>query len=217
MKIEKLKLSEIHQSPYNPRIPLSPGDEEYEHLKASIQTYGLVEPLVVNIFNMACVGGNQRFTVLKDLGWEEAECVIVDIKDPLQEESLCIAMNKIRGEWNMEKLAELLSDESVSALETGFDEGEIDLSQYLGDPDEDPEYDEDLEMPDLDELREELEEQYTDAEEGVEETNGICYFATFRWKIPVETYKALLASIRAAGYFDKQEIVAEIIRRIKRD
>ena len=131
MKIQKLEITQIHASEYNPRITLTKDSKEYQHLKNSIETYGPVEPIVVNAETHACIGGHQRLNVLRDLGYTEVDCVMVEISDRAKEKALCVALNRIKGEWDMTKLAELLSDESIQALETGFDEGEIDLTAYL--------------------------------------------------------------------------------------
>lgn len=47
--------------------------------------------------------------MLKDLGYEEIDCVIVDL-DEAKEKALNIALNKISGEWNNNLLADLLKE-----------------------------------------------------------------------------------------------------------
>jgi hypothetical protein len=59
---------------------------------------------------MTVIGGHQRIKVLKDLGYQEVECVVVDLSKD-EEKALNIALNKISGEWDEEKLADLLKDE----------------------------------------------------------------------------------------------------------
>lgn len=48
MEIVKMKLSELNPAEYNPRKALKPGDPAYEKLKASILSFGNVEPIVWN-------------------------------------------------------------------------------------------------------------------------------------------------------------------------
>ncbi len=128
MEIEKMKISRIHRADYNPRVELKPDDPVYEKLKSSIKTFGFCEPLVFNSRTGQLVGGHQRLTVLKDLGYTEAEVVVVDL--PLeQEKAFNIALNKIQGGWDEHKLA-LLLDELTEAPEfdvelTGFETDEI--------------------------------------------------------------------------------------------
>ena len=127
MDIQKVKLSELTEAPYNPRVELKPGDAEYEKLKKSLEHFGYVEPIVVNKRNMTVIGGHQRLHVMKDLGMEEAEIVYVDL-DENDEKALNVALNKISGEWDAEKLKELLDSLNFSGYNldlTGFDEQDI--------------------------------------------------------------------------------------------
>ena len=45
MEIVKMKLSELNPAEYNPRKALKPGNPAYEKLKASILSFGNVEPI----------------------------------------------------------------------------------------------------------------------------------------------------------------------------
>ena len=129
MEIMKMKLSELRPAQYNPRKALRPGDPAYEKLKNSILTFGNVEPIVWNRTTGNVVGGHQRLSVLLDLGVEESEVSVVDLTE-VEEKQLNIALNKITGEWDEEKLVILLSDitgEGADATVTGFDEMELEL------------------------------------------------------------------------------------------
>ena len=128
MIIEKIRLEDLHETPFNPRVKLTPDSKEYKNIAASIQEFGMVEPLVVNRHNMNVIGGHQRLQVLKDRDVEEIECVVIEETDPVKEKALCVALNKIKGEWDMDKLAELLADDDVSVFPTGFEDGEVDLT-----------------------------------------------------------------------------------------
>ncbi len=121
INIEKLKAAE-----YNPRKDLKPEDEEYQKIKKSIIEFGYVEPIIVNS-DMTVIGGHQRLKVLKDLNHHNIECVIVDL-DKDKEKALNIALNKISGEWDYDKLEDLFSELKESNYDltsTGFDEKEI--------------------------------------------------------------------------------------------
>jgi DNA modification methylase len=128
MTIRKIPVSQLNPAKYNPRKDLKPGDPEYEKLKRSIIEYGNVEPLIWNQKTGNVVGGHQRMKILLELGHSEIDCVIVDL-DQQKEKALNIAMNKIGGSWDLDKLALLITDLNDSAFDislTGFDPGEID-------------------------------------------------------------------------------------------
>ena len=128
MEIIKKKLSELIPADYNPRKDLKPGDREYEKLKRSIEQFGYVDPLIWNKRTGRLVGGHQRMKVLKDMGLEEVSCVVVDF-DEEKEKALNIALNKISGDWDKDKLALLITDLQASDLDvtlTGFDQAELD-------------------------------------------------------------------------------------------
>ena len=127
MEIVKMKLSELNPAEYNPRKALKPGDLAYEKLKASILSFGNVEPIVWNRTTKNVVGGHQRLRVLLDLGVEESEVSVVDLSE-VDEKRLNIALNKITGEWDDEKLASLLADITAGGADvfpTGFDDQEL--------------------------------------------------------------------------------------------
>ena len=128
MQIEKIPVSRLNPAAYNPRRELKSGDKEYEKLKRSITEFGMVEPIIWNRQTGNIVGGHQRFTVLKDLGETEIECVVVDMDLP-REKALNIALNRIQGEWDEEKLAAVMADFDSTAFDvslTGFDADEVD-------------------------------------------------------------------------------------------
>lgn len=127
MEIKELPLKELKPAAYNPRKKLKKGDKEYEKIKQSLLKFGYVDPIIVNK-DMTVIGGHQRLTVLKDLDYETAKCVIVDLPKE-DEKALNIALNKITGQWDDALLADLLLDlqESDFNLDlTGFESPEID-------------------------------------------------------------------------------------------
>ena len=127
MKIKELPLKELKPAAYNPRKKLKKGDKEYEKIKQSLLKFGYVDPIIVNE-DLTVIGGHQRLTVLKDLDYETAKCVIVKLSKE-DEKVLNIALNKITGQWDDALLADLLLDlqESDFNLDlTGFEPPEID-------------------------------------------------------------------------------------------
>ncbi|HHV3421167.1 TPA: site-specific DNA-methyltransferase [Streptococcus agalactiae] len=127
MEIKELPLSDLKPASYNPRKKLKKGDKEYEKIKQSLLKFGYVDPIIVNE-DLTVIGGHQRLTVLKDLKYETAKCVIVSLSKE-DEKALNIALNKITGQWDDQLLADLLLDlqESDFNLDlTGFEPPEID-------------------------------------------------------------------------------------------
>ena len=128
MLIEKKHIDELLPADYNPRKDLQPGDSEYEKLKRSIEQFGYVEPIIWNQSTSRVVGGHQRLKILKDMGQAELDCVIIEITED-KEKALNIALNKISGEWDKDKLALLIADlqgEDFDISLTGFEPSEID-------------------------------------------------------------------------------------------
>lgn len=127
MNIQKIDIEKLKAAEYNPRKDLKPEDEEYQKIKRSILEFGYVAPIIVNA-DMTVIGGHQRLKVLKELGYEEVECNIVDL-DKTKEKALNIALNKITGEWDNSKLEELLAELKETDIDmdmTGFTFDEVD-------------------------------------------------------------------------------------------
>ena len=128
MVIERKHTADLLPADYNPRKDLKPGDAEYEKLKRSIEQFGYVEPVIWNKTTGFVVGGHQRLKVLLDMGITEVECVVVEM-DAEKEKALNIALNKISGEWDKDKLALLIADLQGADFDvslTGFEPAEID-------------------------------------------------------------------------------------------
>jgi ParB-like chromosome segregation protein Spo0J len=127
MEIKRIPVEQINPAPYNPRKDLKPGEPEYEKLRRSIQEFGFVEPLVWNKRTGNLVGGHQRLKVLIEQGVREVEVSVVDLDDQ-RERALNIALNKISGDWDNEKLKDLLEELDTGDFDielTGFTEAEI--------------------------------------------------------------------------------------------
>jgi len=128
MTIEKKHIDTLLPADYNPRKDLKAGDPEYEKLKRSIEQFGYVEPVIWNKATERIVSGHQRIKVLREMGLESLDCVVVELSEE-REKALNIAMNKISGEWDKDKLALLITELQAEDLDislTGFDPAEID-------------------------------------------------------------------------------------------
>ena len=127
VKYEVLKLKELNPAKYNPRIMTA---EQLSSLAESIERGGMLEPIIVNKRGMTIIGGHQRYKILTtEFEADETMCVIVDV-DKTTEKQLNLALNKISGFWDEEKVSDLiyeLKQEQTSAI--GFTEEET--NQYL--------------------------------------------------------------------------------------
>lgn len=119
MQWKTLSVDALRPAAYNPRKKLKAGDKEYEKIKNSILEFGYVEPIIVN-YDMTVIGGHQRLTVLKDLGYTEVQCVEVHIEDENKVKALNIALNRITGAWNEQLLADLIVDLQSANFNTDF-------------------------------------------------------------------------------------------------
>lgn len=220
IKTQVFRLDDIKPAPYNPRVELTAKDREFKALTASIEQHELVEPLVVNLCNMHCVGGNQRLTVMRDMGVEEETCVVIEQPDELKEKELCLALNKIKGRWDTEKTGELLRDDAVLDFETGFDLDEVKSYRAIEeasatDGDDLDELEDDTEEPDtLDELEEAAEDELEDDTEEPEAYGTSAKIGQIKIKLTADEYDELLNDIRDNGIFAEKDISAEMKRRI---
>jgi len=77
---------------------------------------------------MHVVGGNQRLDVYKELGYEEADVVFVDLSET-EEKKLNLALNKLVGDWDLIKLKDMLKElQNEDLTLTGFAD---ELDSYL--------------------------------------------------------------------------------------
>mgnify|MGYP002165749188 FL=1 len=198
METKIVKLSEIKPAPYNPRVELTAKDQEYKALDASIEEHGLVLPLIVNLRDNCLIGGHQRLSVLLAEGETETNAVVVDM-DEAQAKALCIALNKLDGDWDYGKLAELLQDlieEQENLASTGFTQKDIDeLLGEIGD--------------ELDGDEPELKDKKEDTTDGIK-----CLVGEFSFKLTEVEFEDLMADVREKVGFTQELVCEELRRRI---
>ena len=124
LRVQHVPIGQLKPWPGNPRrMP----EAEMHKLVRSIQTFGLVEPLVVRRQDNLVIGGHQRLEAAKALNLPRVPVVFVAVSEA-EAKALSLALNRIEGEWDLPKLGALLDelrelpdlDESLS----GFDEKE---------------------------------------------------------------------------------------------
>lgn len=196
MKSKRMKLSDIKPAEYNPRITLTEKDYQYKALKASIDEFGLVTPLILNERTGTLISGHQRLNVMLANGVEETEVVIVDF--PVEKEkALCIAMNKVEGEWDYGKLSELIEElqqSDVDTIVTGFSNSEI--RELLG------------------ELEAETEDKYEASPYDDIDDDVIILIGEFKFTISKNLYEDIIAGIREKVGFANVAVTNELRRRL---
>lgn len=199
MNTQVIKLADIKPAPYNPRVQLTPKDQEYKALDASIAENGLVLPLVVNLRDNCLIGGHQRLSVLLAAGETETNAVVVDM-DEAQAKALCIALNKLDGDWDYGVLAEILQElieEHESLTSTGFTEADIqdllgEIGEELGEDDEPP-----------------------GAEKKEDTGDGIkCVVGDFNFKLSEAEFEDLMADVREKVGFTQLLVCEELKGRL---
>ena len=128
LKIVTKKLSELKPAPYNPRTI---SDEAMAGLRASIERFGLVEPIIFNQKTGNVIGGHQRLKVLEEQGITKTQVVVVDLPKR-EEKALNVALNNphIAGEFtpDLQNILEEFKVEIPDVFEAlNFDELEIQI------------------------------------------------------------------------------------------
>jgi len=125
MEIREVKIADLKMAGYNPRQIFN---DDMASLVNSIREFGCVEPIVANKDNTV-IGGHQRLSACRQLFIETVPVFYVDLPKK-KEKILNLALNRIHGDWDMEKLSmvleELKMDDGDIYL-TGFGEREIEL------------------------------------------------------------------------------------------
>lgn len=128
MKIKTFKMMELNPAAYNPR---KISKSAFEGLSASIDEFGYIEPIVVNIKDgrNVIVGGHQRYKVMQEKQVDKVECVIVDLDD-VKERALNVILNNphTAGEWERDLFADV-----VSSIEDHIDFEEFKIDEILED------------------------------------------------------------------------------------
>ena len=118
MKIQNFKLEDIHPYEKNPRI----NDGAVDFLVKSIQTYGFINPIIVDKDHVI-VAGHTRLLAAQRLGLDTAPVIVATHLTPEQARAYRVADNKSAelAEWNLQ----LLRDELLAIQEDGTDMGTL--------------------------------------------------------------------------------------------
>jgi len=134
---EKRRLGDLIEWDKNPR---QLKEHDAEHLKKSLDNFGVADPLIINTDNRI-IGGHMRRRIMLQSGYKPDD--LVDVRVPEREltereaEELAIRLNKNTGDWDFDALAN--NFELDDLLDWGFDKKELDLDLWAGEPPDDVE------------------------------------------------------------------------------
>ena len=120
-------MEDLRPAEYNPRKKLTPEDPEYIQIRNSLTEFGYADPIVINT-DGTIIKGHQRRNVMMDLGYTEADVIVLDIPDKAKEKALNVALNKITGKWDDKILKDLLVELDLEGYDftvTGFQRNEL--------------------------------------------------------------------------------------------
>ncbi len=99
-KLEEIPIQELNPYYKNPRY-LS--DHDYDHLKDSLEKFGLIDKPIINL-DKTIIGGHQRISILKNNS--SIQCWIPDrLLNDKEVEELNIRLNRNNGSWDWDLLA----------------------------------------------------------------------------------------------------------------
>jgi hypothetical protein len=194
---------------YNPRY-LPPAAKA--KLRESLQRVGLVQPIVWNKTTGNIVGGHQRLSqidALEDSSDYSLTVAVVEV-DEKREKEINILLNNtmVAGEWDLEKLKELL--EEVDKINTGFDEAEF--MKLFGEAASNSKKVEESEML---KLRETMEAAYS----ALDKRNLLKDDTDFYNVVVFESHAERLEFLKEFGFEDNRylsgRVLAQILRNIR--
>lgn len=125
MKIIERKISELKPAEYNPRQLT---DKQFKDLKKSLNKFGFVDPVIVNMHperKNVIIGGHQRLKVWESLGNDTAPTVELSLT-LAEEQELNVRLNRNTGQWDYEILANLFEEDNL--IDWGFDRFELGMT-----------------------------------------------------------------------------------------
>ena len=127
MKVKEYDINQLISAEYNPR-QLS--QRQYQNLRNSIQRFGLVDPILINVNKdrkNIIIGGHQRVNIAKVLEIKKVPCVELDLTLE-QERELNIRLNQNTGDWDFDVLADNFDLDEL--IEFGFEEKDLKLDLF---------------------------------------------------------------------------------------
>ena len=119
-ELKQIPIESIKAHPRNPRILT---EHEHQHLKQSLDRFGLIDKPIVNT-DMTCIGGHQRINILQEDGVTVVSCWVPNRELESEEvDELLIRCNRNTGEWEWETLGNEWEMENL--LDWGFTDKDL--------------------------------------------------------------------------------------------
>jgi len=131
LTIVYVDINDLKDAEYNPRKAT---EKEFEDLKANMQKFGFVDPILVNSYEPrfnVIIGGHFRTRVAKALKYKTVPVVYISIDNIEVEKELNVRLNKNTGSFDFDILGNLfdvadLKSWGFTDLDLGFDIGKED-------------------------------------------------------------------------------------------
>ena len=111
LQVEQLPIDALHPDPGNPRRI---AEDELAALCCSIETFGLVDPVLARRADRRVIAGHQRLLAARRAGLTTVPVILLDLTAE-DARLLNVALNRIGGEWDADLLARLLIDLRATA------------------------------------------------------------------------------------------------------
>lgn len=151
MEIKKIKIKDIIPYKYNAKLHPT---EQIEQIKKSIQEFGNNDPIAIDENNVI-IEGHGRLMALKELGYEEAECIVLTGLSEEQKDAYRLVHNQLTMNtgWDIDKLkSELNKFTNVNMAALGFDKELLDQIKDEEIEIEEDDFDFDKEVEEIEEV-----------------------------------------------------------------